>query len=464
MIALLDHKTLIFYSIACNLALLSVLVHTWRTRRSYPGFTTWIAATGSYVAGSAINLTMIARGVAAGGSPPVMAVLCGQFLLLLHLALLYEGIVEYCLLPRRRLRSTLTLLLLAAFVACGAYTALASDSISARIIVSSLFFALFDLRIALEPLVGAGRRYKTTPLLCGIFITLAILFLHRAYILASSPPFIRYYDLLQHESHTKIAMIVGMVSMIIITYCFIAMTSERVEQELREARQRELELNERQRRFFDLVTHEFKTPLAIIDRAAQFISHRLNGREPELQERLTAIRAGSGRLRATVVAYTDIPVLTRGELHPDGAPVTLKEITLKVLAESRQLHPERTLKLTPGPELLPLRCDPRLIAHLMGIIIDNAVKFSTPEKPVELAITLEGEHQTFRVSDRGIGIPPGELSTVATRPFRAANASEFPGSGIGLHTARYIAHHHGGDLILENRNGGGLTVTLLLPC
>jgi hypothetical protein len=48
MIALLDHKTLIFYSIACNLALLSVLVHTRWTRRSYPGFTTWIAATGSY--------------------------------------------------------------------------------------------------------------------------------------------------------------------------------------------------------------------------------------------------------------------------------------------------------------------------------------------------------------------------------------------------------------------------------
>ena len=81
-----------------------------------------------------------------------------------------------------------------------------------------------------------------------------------------------------------------------------------------------------------------------------------------------------------------------------------------------------------------------------------------------IAITAVRDGQALRVSDRGIGIPPEELATVATRPFRAANAAGFPGSGMGLHTARFIAHLHGGDLTIENRSGGGLTVTVVLPC
>ena len=460
MIAQLDFKTLIVCSVICNLALLLVLIHTWRTRKSYPGFTTWVFATCSYVAGATMNITMIVR----DRPPPVIALLCGQFLLLLHLVLLYEGLVEYCDLPRRRLRRSLTLFLLAVFAAYGAYVTVAASSISVRIVVISLFFALFDLRIALEPLFGAGRRYKTLPLLSGTFVTMAILLLYRVYTITNSPPFDGYRAMLHGDVIMKLAMITGMIVMIITIYCFIAMTSERVEEELREARKRELVVNERQRRFFNLVTHEFKTPLAVIDRAAQFISHRLKDREPELQERLTAIRAGSGQLRATVEGYTDVPVLSRGELNLDGPPVTLSEITTKVLAETRQLHPDRHLELTPAPGLIPCRCDPRLTAHLISIIIDNAVKFSSVENRVVIAITAVRDGQALRVSDRGIGIPPEELATVATRPFRAANAAGFPGSGMGLHTARFIAHLHGGDLTIENRSGGGLTVTVVLPC
>ena len=105
----------------------------------------------------------------------------------------------------------------------------------------------------------------------------------------------------------------------------------------------------------------------------------------------------------------------------------------------------------------------RLLAVVIGNVVDNALRHGGPEAAVHVAVGRAGEHVEIAVSDTGVGIPAVHLPHVFERFYRGDSARAGPGTGLGLAVVKHIVEAHGGRAAVESRAGRGTTVRLLLP-
>ena len=109
--------------------------------------------------------------------------------------------------------------------------------------------------------------------------------------------------------------------------------------------------------------------------------------------------------------------------------------------------------------LVPL--DPVLIEQVLVNLLDNALKYTPPESPIEIAARVDGDGVTVEVADRGPGLPPGEERRVFDKFYRGRAVAD-RGVGLGLAICQGIVEAHGGRIWAENRPGGGVTFRFTL--
>jgi len=111
-----------------------------------------------------------------------------------------------------------------------------------------------------------------------------------------------------------------------------------------------------------------------------------------------------------------------------------------------------------------LRCDRRQVLSALTNLLDNAIKYSEPPSPVELAATSSDGMVTITITDHGLGIPSRDLERIFERFYRVDRArSRFTGgTGLGLAIVRHVAQAHGGDVTVQSREGEGSTFRLRL--
>jgi len=96
-------------------------------------------------------------------------------------------------------------------------------------------------------------------------------------------------------------------------------------------------------------------------------------------------------------------------------------------------------------------------------VIENAVKYSPPDSAIDIQACFTGAGLEISVADRGIGIPPEDLTRVFDKFYRVQRPGNISGTGLGLSISRGIVDAHGGSLQAENRPGGGTTIRISLP-
>jgi two-component system sensor histidine kinase KdpD len=104
-----------------------------------------------------------------------------------------------------------------------------------------------------------------------------------------------------------------------------------------------------------------------------------------------------------------------------------------------------------------------LIVQVLVNLIDNAIKYSPEGSPIDIQARITGAFLEIQVADRGIGIPPEDLSRVFDKFYRVQRPESVSGTGLGLSICKGIAEAHGGFIGAENRGGGGTIITLALP-
>ena len=117
-------------------------------------------------------------------------------------------------------------------------------------------------------------------------------------------------------------------------------------------------------------------------------------------------------------------------------------------------------------ETLPqwMRCDPAGIRLCLEILLDNAIKYTPADTPLQLTGKMAAEGGVeFLVRDHGAGVPEAELETIFGRGTRGANAGGVAGSGLGLYMARSIADVHGGTVTVRNVSESGAEFRIWLP-
>jgi Signal transduction histidine kinase len=223
---------------------------------------------------------------------------------------------------------------------------------------------------------------------------------------------------------------------------------------------RETEAKRELRQFLSMVSHEFRTPLAIIDSAAQLLMMRAEQADGAMLPRLDTIRTAVQRLVDLIATCLADEQLDSGRIVLQERALDLRPILEAALAHHRAASGERTITLEAG-RLPPAWGDPGMLALVFNNLIGNALKYSEGGA-VEISARTDHGAIAVAVRDHGIGIPAEDLPRIFDRFFRAANTHNIAGSGIGLHMVRQIVELHGGSVTVDSREGEGTAFTVRL--
>ncbi|HYE53106.1 MAG TPA: tetratricopeptide repeat protein [Azospirillaceae bacterium] len=218
------------------------------------------------------------------------------------------------------------------------------------------------------------------------------------------------------------------------------------------------------RSFVSMVSHQFRTPLAVIDSNAQRMMRRATALPPaEIVERAEKIRGSTQRLTALMESTLNAARLEVGDFTPVPKPFDLVVLLSEIVSTHHDVAPDREIFFESDVSALPVRADRALVEQAVSNLVANAVKYSPAGSPIWVGLASGGAGVSISVADQGIGIPPEELPKIFDRFFRASNVASKPGTGIGLNFACQVIRMHGGDIRVESRQGEGTTFTVLLP-
>jgi two-component system sensor histidine kinase MprB len=207
-----------------------------------------------------------------------------------------------------------------------------------------------------------------------------------------------------------------------------------------------------QRQLVADASHELRTPVASLRTDIEVMRENPALPDDERRRMLTGIDARLAELGALI---TDVIELARGdEVEGQLADVRLDLLAAEAVQRIRGHAPGRRFELSLTPTVVEAR--PERLARAVNNLLDNAVKYSPAERPVEVAVR-DGE---LVVRDHGPGIPAGELAMVFDRFHRGAAVRDVPGSGLGLAIVKQVAEAQGGSVSAANAPGGGAVFTL----
>jgi len=212
------------------------------------------------------------------------------------------------------------------------------------------------------------------------------------------------------------------------------------------------------------ISHDLRTPLATIIGVLSALNDPESPLDEETRRSLGESAAQEAeRLNRLVGNLLD---MTRLEASAVRLRLESCEVAEVVGAALEQLAGslERQRVQIDLPHDLPLApMDFVLIQQVLVNLLDNAVKYSPPESPIEISVRFVGQEIRIEVADRGVGIPPDDLARVFDKFFRVQRPGSVAGSGLGLTICKGIIEAHGGRIWAQNRPDGGALFTFTLP-
>ena len=229
-----------------------------------------------------------------------------------------------------------------------------------------------------------------------------------------------------------------------------------------EAARREVEAEQLRNSLLSSVSHDLRTPLAVITGAASTLlqsTPRVD--EATAQDLTKTILEESERLNRLIRNLLDMTRLESGAVHVNKEWLTLEEVVGAALnrMDHRLLGRELRVSLPADLPLIPF--DLVLIEQVLINLLENAAKYS--EGPLEINASLASGEVQVEVADRGPGIPEGQEARVFEKFHRAAREQSPGGVGLGLTICRAIVAAHGGRIWVQNREGGGASFRFALP-
>lgn len=433
-----------------------VLMHTRLTRKTYPGFDSWLAGTACWFFGTLLVFGL--RNVV----PPFISIVLGNVLTYLHPAIFFDGLIKFYQMEKKWWRTPLNYALIAVLTVLYFYFSLVDDNISVRVVISTVPLTFLYGRILLEPLFYTEARHNKIQLFLSI--TLLPFIFMTAYRTTLYLPLsvARTYDFLMR--HDQMIVMVGVYANFftaVMTYSCFSLTSNRLEQELSEVHQALEKANKAKSAFLGMVSHEMRTPLAIISGVGEVLVKRLGGEE--LRDILPLMRQATGQLHRHIDDLLDLTKIESGNISLEQVSFNLPELLdeireifyLRIKVRGLNFLSERS------PDLpIMMKGDRQRIFQIIANLFENALK-STMHGSIAASAIRKGAELVITVTDTGSGIEAEYLEKIFD-PF--ASFSPSGGTGLGLPISRRLAEAMGGTLTAGSLPEQGSSFTLILPC
>ena len=213
------------------------------------------------------------------------------------------------------------------------------------------------------------------------------------------------------------------------------------------------------------ISHDLRTPLASIKASASsLLQEDVQWSDEERQSFALAIEREADRLNRLVANLLDMSRIEAGALKPEKEWYPIDELIHDVLGRMQPLLQNRTVQTHLPDDLPPVQLDYLQIDQVFTNLIENAVRYTPSDSPIEISVNVEGDQMVICVADRGPGIPPADLERIFDKFYRVlATAKRVTGSGLGLAVSKGLVEAHGGRIWAENREGGGAIFRFTLP-
>lgn len=226
-----------------------------------------------------------------------------------------------------------------------------------------------------------------------------------------------------------------------------------------------------QRQFLADAAHELRTPIARMRARVELAM--LEGREESLRgegARGEVLAALDSELRAVSHQVDELLQLARADAAGDDAPVLQRLFLDDLVADEMPRWRPQAVRLSirldfAAIEETPVMGDPILLGRLVGVLVDNALRYTGAGGDVRLSVRPEGNSARFDVEDTGIGISEADRARIFDRFYRGEDArhKRADGSGLGLAIASWIVRRHGGRIDVGTSASGGSVFTVRLP-
>ncbi len=250
----------------------------------------------------------------------------------------------------------------------------------------------------------------------------------------------------------------------ILLACINITQQKRVELEIRKALNKEKQLNELKSRFIAMASHEFRTPLSAIMSSISLISRYQKTEEQEKRDKhINRIKSNVANLTGILDDFLSLSKLEEGKV--DSSPVQfdlfrfLMEATEEMQAVAKAGQ-DMEVDFTGEREVL---MDKRLLKNIMINLLSNATKYSHPNTKIHVKAEVSHDYIRIKVQDHGIGIPDEEQVHLFERFYRACNATNIQGTGLGLNIVQKYVSLMGGNVEFESILGEGTTFQLIFP-
>lgn len=236
------------------------------------------------------------------------------------------------------------------------------------------------------------------------------------------------------------------------------------EARLSQSLRRERELNELKSHFVRTVSHEFRTPLAVIQTSTDLLNrYGFRMSEAQRQHHMDKLQNQVTRLTSLIEDALTVQRSQVDELPYAPEIYDLRELCHNAIESLKTDFAERDIRLTVNGTGFAGSVDSRLMSQALGALLLNAVRYSNADTPVEVVLTCAPDVATIAIIDQGIGIPVDEHGLLFDLFFRGRNAIDIPGTGLGLAVARSIVERHQGRIHVDSTPGVGSTFTVELP-
>ena len=211
--------------------------------------------------------------------------------------------------------------------------------------------------------------------------------------------------------------------------------------------------------FIANASHELKTPLTALSGYLEMLEDEED--ERVRAEFLTDMRVQTERLHKLARTLLDLSRLDANAVTFRTEEVDLEDLLYGLRRDFG--YTGRELNIRADADVPPVQTDPNQLHRVIAILVDNALKYSDENSPVELGLYHQDGRVAISVADRGCGIPEREIPHIFDRFYRAQGSSRADGTGLGLALAHEITDHLGGEIEVLSSPNAGSTFSILLP-